>query len=58
MLLLIEIDRKAALDALAEIVCNHFVASRAMLLRVAERAARNGEAYSDCMFMSVPLSRG
>jgi hypothetical protein len=28
---------EAALDTLAEIVCNHFVARRAMLLRMAER---------------------
>jgi hypothetical protein len=43
----IEIDRKAALDILAEIARNHFVARRAMLLRMAEIAARNGGAYRD-----------
>jgi hypothetical protein len=31
------------LDTLAEIARNHFVAGRAMLLRIARSAARNGE---------------
>jgi hypothetical protein len=34
----VEIDREAALDTPAEIASNHFVARRAMLLRMAERA--------------------
>ena len=42
----VEIDREAALDTPAEIARNHFVARRAMLLRTAERAVRNGGAYS------------
>src|SRR5215510_8134257 len=37
---------EAALDTPAEIGSNHFVARRAMLLRMAEGAARNGEPYS------------
>jgi hypothetical protein len=41
-----EIDSEAALDTLAEIARNHFVAGRAMLLRMADGAARNGGAYS------------
>jgi hypothetical protein len=41
----VEIDREAALDTPTEIARNHFVARRAMLLRMAERAARNGGAY-------------
>jgi len=40
----VEIDRNVALDTLVEIARNHFVARRAMLLRMAERAARNGGA--------------
>src|SRR5262249_60975497 len=38
----IEIDCEAALDTPSEIARNHFVARRAMMLPVAERAARNG----------------
>jgi len=41
-----EIGSEAALDTLSEIGGNHFVARRAMLLRMAERAARKGGAYS------------
>jgi hypothetical protein len=48
----VEIGSEAALDTLSEIARNHFVARRAMLLRMAERAARNGganraQAYKD-----------
>ena len=38
----VEIDRNVALDTLVEIARNHFVARRAMVLRMAERAARTG----------------
>lgn len=41
-----EIGSEATLDTPAEIARNHFVARRAMLLRMAERAARNGGAYA------------
>lgn len=37
----VEIDREAALDTLAEIARNHFVARRAMLLRMAEERREN-----------------
>ena len=42
----VEIDREDALDTSAEIARNRFVARRAMLLRMGERAERNGRAYS------------
>jgi hypothetical protein len=42
----VEIGNEAALDTLAEIARNHFVVRRAMLLRMAERAVRNGGVYS------------
>src|SRR5215510_10396687 len=42
----VEIGSEAALDTLPEIARNHFVARRAMLLRMAERAVRNGGTYS------------
>jgi hypothetical protein len=32
----------SSINTLAEIIRNHFVARRAMMLRMAERAARNG----------------
>jgi len=35
----LQIDREDALDTLTEIASNHFVARRAMMLRMAERAA-------------------
>src|SRR5262245_28514622 len=38
----VEIGSDAALDTPAELARNHFVARRAMLLRMAERAARTG----------------
>jgi hypothetical protein len=38
----VEFDREAALDTPAEIASNHFVARRAMLLRIAERVAQPG----------------
>ena len=41
----VEIGSEAALDTSVEIARNHFVARRARLLRTAERAAQNGEAY-------------
>src|SRR6266542_2363276 len=41
----IEIDCEAALDTPSEIARNHFVARRAMMLRMAERAVRNGGTY-------------
>jgi hypothetical protein len=34
----VEIDRKAPLNAMAEIAGKHFVARRAMMLRITERA--------------------
>jgi hypothetical protein len=41
-----EFDREPALDVMAEIGGNHFVASRALMLRMAERSARNGRIYN------------
>jgi len=41
-----EISSEVALDTLAEIARNHFVARRVMLLRTAEKTARKGGAYS------------
>jgi hypothetical protein len=42
----VEIGREVALDALMEIARNPFVARRAMLLRMADKAVQSGEAFS------------